>query len=486
MSHKNILFISLFVLITSSAFPQPKNKLKTSSPEEQGMNSLVLANALKNAKQNGTNIHSLLIIKNNHIVLDASFYPFKNTYVHDLASVTKSITSLLIGIAIDNDFIRNEYEPIVNFFPEYDIKNDTLQAVTIKDLLNMSSGFACSWNDGEKELSEMRASKDWIKFMLTLRFANYPNTQFSYCSGNFYLLAEILQRTTKMSCHDFAEKYLFKPLEFGKSYWAINYKGVNNGWGDLHISIYDFAKIGCLILNNGAWNGKQIISRQWIEKIQPVHKIQKTEWYGYGWWLDSENPDEIQAVGRGGQRLFIFKTRKMVIATNGGGYDAGDIDDIALDAIQAYQKNKNNYLLLLQEIKIVALPDTSTKTAESFPANELNKTFLLDNNDMGLKSLRFEQRKNGYYIILNFVDNSKEEHPIGMNNQYKISTQPAFGLPMAAKGKWINDTLYIDYNILCRIENYKFAITFKTGNSIELKLTEATKHINQIIAGKTF
>jgi len=123
-------------------------------------------------------------------------------------------------------------------------------------------------------------------------------------------------------------------------------------------------------------------------------------------------------------------------------------------------------------------------TTESFPVNKLNKKFLLDNNDMGLKSMRFEKRKTGYYILLNVTDSSKEEHPIGMNNQYKISNEHTFGLPMAVKGKWISDTLYIDYNRLCRIENYKFTITFKESNSIELKLTEASKGINQTIIGK--
>ncbi|PWT76078.1 MAG: hypothetical protein C5B59_07350 [Bacteroidetes bacterium] len=485
MLHKNLLLISFFSLVISTGFTQSKTTWQTSSAEEQGMNSLIFAKAIKQAKQEGTNIHSLLVIRNNHIVLDASFYPFKNTYVHDLASVTKSIVSLLIGIAIDKKFIKSEDEAIVKFFPEYKIKNDTLQIVTLKDLLNMSSGFQCSWNDGEKELREMRATNDWVRFMLALPFANYPGTQFSYCSGNFYLLAEILQRTTKMNCHDFAERYLFKPMEFGRSYWLTNYKGVNHGWGDLHISVYDLAKIGCLILNEGVWNGKRIISKQWIEKIQPLYKIQKTESYGYGWWLDSENPDEIQAVGRGGQRLFIFKKRNLVIATNGGGgYESGDIDNLALDAIQTYQKDKDNDSLLEQEIKNAALPDTSSKTMESFPVNELGKIFLLDKNDLGIQGIHFEKRRTGYYITLNSADSVKDDHPIGMNNQYKISNEHTFDLPMAVKGKWTNDTLYVDYNRLCRIEKYQFAITFKEGKSIELKVTETSKGINQTITGK--
>ena len=144
MLYKNLLLICVFLLLTSLAFTQSQKIWKTSSPEEQGMNSLIFANAIKRVKQDSTNIHSLLIIKNNHIVLDASFYPFKNNYVHDLASVTKSVTSLLIGIAIDKKFIESENEPIINYFPEYKIKNDTLRSVTIKNLLNMSSGFQCS------------------------------------------------------------------------------------------------------------------------------------------------------------------------------------------------------------------------------------------------------------------------------------------------------------------------------------------------------
>src|SRR5690348_1678296 len=128
----------LFFLISSSAFSQSKTLWQASSPEDQGISSATLADALKKAKQHGDNIHSLLIIKNDHIVLDAGFYPFKNSYAHDLASVTKSVTSLLIGIAIDKGFIKSEDQPILDFFPEYKNTNDTLKAVTIRDLLNMS------------------------------------------------------------------------------------------------------------------------------------------------------------------------------------------------------------------------------------------------------------------------------------------------------------------------------------------------------------
>lgn len=104
------------------------------------MNSLTFVNGLNRLKRDNINIHSLLAIRNNKIVLDACFYPFQRKYVHDLASVTKSITSLLIGIAIDKGYIKNENQSVLYYFPEYAVKNDTLKTLRIKDLLNMASG----------------------------------------------------------------------------------------------------------------------------------------------------------------------------------------------------------------------------------------------------------------------------------------------------------------------------------------------------------
>jgi CubicO group peptidase (beta-lactamase class C family) len=486
MTYNSPVLCCLLLIFFYAPFAQSQSIWKPSMPEKQGMNSLILANAIKHFKQDSVNIHSLLIIKNDHLVLDVCFYPFQNTYVHDLASVTKSVTALLIGIAIEKKYIKSENEPVLRYFPEYKIANDTLNKVTIKDLLNMCSGFQCSWNQAEKELNQMVKSKDWVKFMFNLPFGTMPGQQFSYCSGNFYLLAEILQRSTKLTCYDFANKYLFKPMDFGKSYWPKNDSGVNIGWGDLHVSIYDMAKIGCLLLKNGNWNGKQIVSKQWIEKIKPLYKIQKTESYGYGWWLDSENPDEIQAVGRGGQRLFVFRNTKMVIATYGGGFEAGDLDNIALESIKTYNETENHYDELQLQVKAARLPDTTSAKIfeDKFSSLWLNKTFQLNKNSLGLRSIRFEQRNKNDYLIVIFTDGSKEQHAIGMNNQYQISYEHTFGLPMAVKSRWISDTtLEINYNRLCRIENYELRITFQ-GNSIELTITEPTKKINESLIGR--
>jgi CubicO group peptidase (beta-lactamase class C family) len=473
-----------FFSILPGSYGQQNIPWQTSTPEEQGMSSLRLLDEIKKLRKDSTKIHSLLVIRNNHIVLDASFYPFQKDFAHDIASVTKSITSLLIGIAIDKGFIKNDDEPVVKYFPEYPIKNDTLKKIRLKDLLNMATGLQCSWNDGEKELEQMQDSPDWVAFMLNLPFSSQVGEKFSYCSGNYFLLAEILQRTTKMKCHEFARKYLFDPLQFRKSYWEENSKGINHGWGDLHINPYDLAKIGCLLLSDGKWNGKMLVSNEWLKKIKPLYYIHGTESYGFGWWLENENPAEIQALGRGGQRLFVLKDENVVIVTTGGGFNAGDIDDFVQESIESYNKNENHSSDLKNLIKSIQNPDTKSIRTNNFSSGMLGKSFVLEKNDVELTSIGFEKRNKDYYLIIQFEDSSREKHAIGIDNQYRISKEHLFGLPVAIKSFWDNNKLIVDYNGLSRINFYRFTITFY-GDSIDFDYQDFTNKQHVTLKGNS-
>jgi Beta-lactamase len=371
---------------------------------------------------------------------------------------------------------------VVKYFPNYTIKNDKIKNIKVKDLLNMASGLKCSWNDGERELEQMQESPDWVKFMFTLPFSSEPGEKFSYCSGNFYLLAEILQRTTKMKCEEFAKKYLFDLLQFRETYWEENNKGVNHGWGDLHIRCYDLAKIGCLLLNDGKWDEKQIISKEWVKKIKPLYYIHGTESYGYGWWLDSENPDEIQALGRGGQRLFVLKEKNIVIVTTGGGFDAGDIDDLVLESLKSYNKNETHIAELKNLVSTMQFPDTKSMDGGNFSSSMLNKTFHLEKNVLEWNAIRFEKRNKEYYLLLDFIDGSREEHPIGLGNRYKISAEHIFGIPIAVKSYWDNNKLVVDYNELCNINFYRLTFSF-FGKSVVLNLQDLTNNRNALLKG---
>ena len=469
----------MLLVLLNSVFNCYSQKVpwKTAEPEAQGMNSLTLSNGIKELQQAGTNIHSLLIIRNNHVVLDAAFYPYRQQYAHDIASVTKSVMSLLIGIAIDKGFIRSEQDTVMNYFPGHTIKNSALKILTIKNLVNMASGFQCSSANREKELEQMQDQADWAGFMLDLPFSSKPGEKFSYCSGNFYLLAEILQRATKMKCHDFARRYLFDVLQFGTTYWDENKKGVNHGWGDLYMRPYDLAKIGSLILQEGKWNGKQVVSAGWIQKIQPLYYIHGTESYGYGWWLDSESPDEIQAMGRGGQRMFVLKDKNVIIVTTGGGFDAGEMDNLVVNAIAAYQPDENHYAELLQRVKQIQLPDTGSSQENNFSAGMLNKTFHLEKNDLEITAFRFEKGSTDYYLILDIEDGGKQKLAMGMGNRYVISREHLFGLPVALRSSWKKDKLLVEYNSLSNINLYRFTFVFD-NDSVDFKAEDLTNRRN--------
>ena len=450
------------------------------APETQQISSERLAVMLEKIRSEKTNIHSLLVKRNDSVILDAYFYPFRKGFMHDLASVTKSITSLLIGIAIDKGFIPGESQKIIDYFPEYRMVNESIKNVRIKDLLDMASGFSCSWNDGERELHQMMKSRDWTEFMLNLPFSSEPGASFAYCSGNYYLLSEIIQRSTKMSCHQFASRYLFGPLEIQETHWLENDKGVNQAWGDLFMTPYDLSKIGTLLIHDGAWHESQIVSKNWISKLKPQHRINNEESYGYGWWFEDAQPDKIEAIGRGGQRLIIYKELKLVIVLTGGGYDSGEIDNDVLESIADYHEGiilTNRFNQIQKEISAQpeAVPDSGfIRLFENISGRE----FCFDVNDLELSSVTFEVRNHSPAIIIKLADGTKEEHSIGMNNRYDYGNERELRLPIAVKGEWIDQTtLLLEYNELCRINRYRF--TFKFGEGcLEFGIDEDTENID--------
>ena len=163
----------------------PDDRWRSSSPEAQGMNSSVLADALEYIQAHKTRIHSLTIVRNGYVVLDATFFPFQRNGIHDLASVTKSITSTLIGVAIGDGKLQSVQQPVLSVFPDRPVahRDDRKEHVTLEHLLTMSSGLDCQYQGGERTLREMRASANWVQFMLDLPSRAAPGTTGNIAAG---------------------------------------------------------------------------------------------------------------------------------------------------------------------------------------------------------------------------------------------------------------------------------------------------------------
>ncbi len=293
----------------------PTNGWRTSSSEEQGIDSQKLAQLLAAIEEQHLNLHSLLIIRNGYLIRENYFGSYQPDTRHELFSCTKSFIATLIGIALDKAYIDNTGHRVMDFLPERTFANLDGQkaAMTLEDLLTMRSGL--DWQEGDPAIRAMYLSSDWVKLVLDEPMAVSPGSQFNYCSGCSHVLSAILQQATDMNPRDFADQYLFKPLGITNVNWDTDADGTSiGGWG-LQITPRDMAKLGYLYLHRGQWDGQQIVSSQWVENATSTHtKTDNNLGYGYQWWT-YPSLDAYTALGLGGQTIFVIPKWNLIIVT---------------------------------------------------------------------------------------------------------------------------------------------------------------------------
>lgn len=293
----------------------PTEAWRTSTPEEQGMDSQTLTQMLRKVQEQHLEFHSLLIVRNGHLVSETYFGGYQQDTRHELYSCTKSFVSTLIGISIDKGYIDRMDHRVLDFFPERTFANlnGQKESMTLEDLLTMRSGL--DWQEGDPVYGAMYRSPDWVQFVLDEPMAQPPGSQFNYCSGCSHMLSAVLQQTTGMNPRDFAEQYLFKPLGISNVRWDSDAAGIPiGGWG-LQMTPRDMAKLGYLYLEGGKWGGQQIVSAQWVESSTRKHTdTDGALGYGYQWWTHPSLAG-YTALGRYGQTIFVIPEAELVIVT---------------------------------------------------------------------------------------------------------------------------------------------------------------------------
>lgn len=294
-----------------------------------------------------TGIHSILIQQGNQIKYEHYYNGFTSDSLHDTRSSFKSVTSLLIGIAIDQGLIKSTSQKIDEFFPEYQpLKNadPRKKAITIQNLLDMESGYDCEeFNDTKDCEDEMSASKDWVRFSLDLPMKTAPGTQWSYTSCNPVILGGIIRRAAHLSVMDFAKKNLFSPLGITRYRWTTDPSGNGMTAGSFMILPKDMLKIGQLVRDGGKWQGKQIISEKWISSSTKARipipdfsftKLSRSKavipqptFYGDYWYREELKTETFQesllfASGNGGQYIFVEKRLNLVVVFTQGNYSS--------------------------------------------------------------------------------------------------------------------------------------------------------------------
>jgi CubicO group peptidase (beta-lactamase class C family) len=277
---------------------------------------------------------------------DTEWHPFYHgTSLHTMQSVSKTITSIVFGIAITRgDFKASLNTPVLKYFDLANVKNndDRKRHLTIENLLTMTSGmnseelyYPPDSNAPENDFVHMEASDDWAQYAIDEPIVEEPGKNFVYSSADAELLARVFQRETGQDIDAYAQKYLFGPLGIAH-YWKRDYSGTVDTEGGLFLNDEDLAKIGLLYLNNGSWEGKQIVSEDWVQQSVAPHVSMPFTvdggrmYYGFMWWLYPAASGKYIwiATGLGGQELLLFPQQDLIVVFTG--WDIQNEDDLAL------------------------------------------------------------------------------------------------------------------------------------------------------------
>ncbi|MCC7448713.1 MAG: serine hydrolase [Anaerolineae bacterium] len=295
----------------------PTRGWRTSTPEDQGMDSRQLARMLTAIREQKLLLYSFLVIRHGYIVSETYFGTTTQTDRREIYSCTKSFIATLMGIAIDKGYIRDVNQRVADFFPGrvFDNADARKASMTLHDLLTMRSGL--DWHEDDPTIRKMYTSRDWVKAVMDEPMKDAPGSAFNYCTGCTHVLSAIIQQATGVSTKTFAEKNLFQPLGMTDVYWMTDPTGTaSGGWG-IQMSPRDMAKLGYLYLHQGNWDGQQIVAAGWVKTATQRHTGTDTERldYGFQWWV-YPSLGAYTALGREGQTIFVIPRLDLIIVTS--------------------------------------------------------------------------------------------------------------------------------------------------------------------------
>lgn len=310
----------------------PTDGWRSLSPEAQGMSSVKLAQMETHIRQLswGHLIRSVLIVRNGYIVHESYYDPaYGVDQIANIFSCTKSFSSTLIGMAIDMGHIASVNETLVSFFPNRTIANldARKQAITLKQVLTMESGIAWDeWPYGpDSSFTYLVNSSDWTQYVLDQPMRYDPGTVWDYNSGGSHLLSMIINQTVGNTTLAFAEEHIFSPLGITNYQWDTDPQGVAFGGSNMHLRPRDMAKFGFLFLNNGTWDGEQLVPVAWVTESTAHHASPYDDapetGYGYQWWLNLPIATYL-AIGYNGQQINVVPEHNLVVVFTAAYEDA--------------------------------------------------------------------------------------------------------------------------------------------------------------------
>lgn len=410
-----------------TGFPE-KGTLPRSAPESQGFSSRSILNFVNAV--DGRNLHSLMIVKNGHVIAEGWWAPYAPEFKHTLYSLSKSFTSTAIGMAVGEGKLSVD-DKVISFFPDK-LPGEVgvnLADMRIRHLLSMSTGHAKDTTPQLKESPE----GDWVKTFLAQPVTHKPGTLFVYNSGATYMLSAILQKVTGQRLTSYLAPRLFGPLGITDFDWETDAAGIETGGWGLRIKTEDIAKFGQLYLQEGQWNGKTILSADWIKEATTAHIIQpgkeedrpKSDWlqgYGYQFWRCRHNC--YRGDGAYGQYCVVMPDQKTVIAITSETSDMQSILNHAWEHLLNPSLEKSGQTALRQKLASLSLPVPSGSRDSPALSGLNGSLYSMAPNTLDIRQIDFKVSKNGGKLLIT-DKNGRHIIDFGINEWRKGETTMA-------------------------------------------------------------
>ena len=479
---KSLFVFILLIAIISCTEKQVSNSIPRSTPEAEGISSEAIMKFVNAADESTTTeFHSFMIIRHGKVIAEGWWDPFGPDLKHTLYSASKSFTATAVGLAIDEGKLNLD-DKLISIFPESvpDSISQNLANLKIRDMLSMSTG-----QRREADIS----TEDWIKSYLETPVELEPGTRYRYSSLASFMLSATVQKVTGEKVIDYLTPRLFEPLGIEGYDWETNPQGINTGGWGLRVKTEDLAKFGLLYLQKGKWNGKQILSENWVNEATSV-KIQQrpnmtqeerddaddsVQGYGYQFWRAKNN--SYQVNGYAGQFVLIVPDKDMVVVFTAESRDMWGELGMVWEYIypelhdEALPENKEVVAALKEKIATLSIPAPEKSTNEEMSSKISGKTISLTENQLGFQSISLQFSDD--LCLMNLKANS---------GSYDIS----FG---AGEWKFGETTLHGPtifpqaLNALNGLPPFKIACAYAwtRDNSLELTLRYRSMHIQKYI-----
>jgi len=430
---------------------QTNGYFKQSTPEAEGVSSNAILSFIESVENEIDAVHSYMILRHGKQISQGWWDPYGPEIPHVMHSLSKSFTSTAIGFAVDEGLLSLN-DLVISFFPGEAPAEPGWQwkEMRIKDLLTMNTGHIKEpWS---------RESENWVKAFLESEVELMPGTHFKYNSMASYMLSAILQKVTGKALVDFLEPRLFQPLQIKKPHWDTCPMGINTGGWGMRVVTEDIAKLGQLYLQKGVWEGKQLLSEEWVQMATSKQVSNgsnpENDWaqgYGFQFWMCRHNC--YRGDGAMGQFCIVIPEHEAVVAITSGANDMGRVMQLVWDILLPAMKtdplpaNVEAYKRLQQKSADLKLKTIAGEVSSPLSRKVSGKKYTLAENRAAVKSVTFDLHK-GEHLITMEMDHGAETVHLGSNSYEKgeVSDHLPYTTntlrKIAASGAWIGPNEY--------------------------------------------